>query len=78
MLDLKVFYLYIQQVHGGEGAALQENLQTLGEDQAVWTKRVPAERRVRELTRVLHFHQAGSFQHITHLVQTAGGEENVS
>lgn len=39
---------------------LEQSMELLGEDQCVWTERVPAERRASEVSDVLHFTQAGA------------------
>ena len=49
---------------------LEPKVKLLGEDERVWTESVPAERRVLEISRVLHFTQACFFQHFTHFFNT--------
>lgn len=69
-LTRTVSYLYVKCMCGCEAAVLQHCVDMLGEDECVWTERVPPERWSPDVRHVLHLTQPVELQLLTHFFNT--------
>lgn len=64
-------YLCVERTCKSEAAELEPGVKLLGKDECVWTERVSAERRLAEVSYVLHLTHTGSLEGFAHLINAA-------